>query len=95
MLATNGNSLHRPVIKVLVGTALLLLIPLVAMQFTSEVNWTLSDFIVAGGLLAGTGLLYVIGASQMRSSRNRTILGVVLGAVLLVVWAELAVGIFH
>lgn len=95
MLATNGNSLQRPVIKVLVGTALLLLIPLVAMQFTSEVNWTLSDFVVAGGLLAGTGLLYVIGASQMRSPRNRTILGVVLGAVLLVVWVELAVGIFH
>ena len=36
---------------------LLLLIPLVAMQFTSEVNWTLSDFVVGGMLLFGTGII--------------------------------------
>ncbi|MGB4972677.1 MAG: hypothetical protein WBO32_08455, partial [Cyclobacteriaceae bacterium] len=35
---------------------LLLLIPLVAMQFTNEVNWTFMDFIVAAILLMGTGL---------------------------------------
>ena len=29
----------------------LLLIPLIAMQFTKEVNWTFFDFFVAGGLL--------------------------------------------
>jgi protein-S-isoprenylcysteine O-methyltransferase Ste14 len=46
---------RRIIIFVLV--VLLLLIPFLAMQFTSEVNWTLSDFLVAGVLLFGTGLL--------------------------------------
>ena len=39
------------------GAALLLALPLVAMQFTSEVNWTASDFVVMGamlGIAAGT-----------------------------------------
>jgi predicted membrane channel-forming protein YqfA (hemolysin III family) len=44
-------------IIIFVGLALLLLIPFFAMQFTYEVNWTLSDFLVAGVLLFVTGLL--------------------------------------
>ncbi|MGK7368692.1 MAG: hypothetical protein ACNS64_00650, partial [Candidatus Halalkalibacterium sp. M3_1C_030] len=39
-------------------TGSLLLIPLIAMQFTDEVVWTLSDFIFAGTLIFGTGLTY-------------------------------------
>lgn len=46
----------RLIIIVLVA-ALLLLISLIAMQFTDQVNWTLFDFIVAGVLLIGTGLM--------------------------------------
>ena len=42
---------------ILITATILLLIPLVAMQFTEEVNWTLADFLVAGVLLYGTGLL--------------------------------------
>ena len=34
---------------IIVGTILLLLILLVAMQFTNEVNWDLTDFVVMGG----------------------------------------------
>lgn len=34
-------------------TATLLLIPLIAMQFTEEVNWNFAYFIVAGALLMG------------------------------------------
>ncbi|MDB5696794.1 MAG: hypothetical protein JWN21_2337, partial [Sphingomonas bacterium] len=34
------------------GVATLLLIPAIAMQFTAEVNWTASDFVVMGVLLA-------------------------------------------
>ena len=32
--------------------AFILLVPLIAMQFTEEVKWTLTDFIIAGGLLS-------------------------------------------
>ena len=38
------------------GTALImLLIPFISMQFTDEVDWTVSDFIVFGAMLAAAG----------------------------------------
>ena len=43
--------------NMLIFVAVILLIPLMAMQFTEEVNWELTDFIVAGVLLLGTGLV--------------------------------------
>ncbi len=45
-------------IGIVLTVVFLLLIPLVAMQFTNEVNWTLSDFVVAAVLLLGTGLIF-------------------------------------
>jgi hypothetical protein len=44
-------------LRVAIATALVLLLPLVAMQFTDEVAWSPFDFAFAGVLLAGTGLL--------------------------------------
>lgn len=41
---------------ILIAAGVLLCIPLVAMQFTNEVNWDGFDFIVAGILLLATGL---------------------------------------
>ncbi len=79
---------------VVFGTALILLIPLVAMQFTSEVAWDLADFAAAAILLTGTGVAFVLSRRLVRSPRNRALVGVALAAALLLVWAELAVGIF-
>lgn len=86
--------LMRDLIRVVLGTALILLAPLVAMQFTTEVAWTLLDFAVAGGLLIGTGLMYVILTRNTVENRKRFAIGFVLGALLALVWFELAVGIF-
>ncbi|GGD75351.1 hypothetical protein GCM10011514_44120 [Emticicia aquatilis] len=79
---------------ILSAAGLLLLLPLVAMQFTSEVNWTLSDFVIAGILLFGTGGLIELAIRKINqvSLRVWVILGILL--VLFLVWAELAVGIF-
>jgi hypothetical protein len=74
--------------------ALLLLVPLVAMQFSDEVNWTRSDFVVAGVLLFGSALIYELATKNMTSTKNRLALGIVVAAVLLWLWAELAVGVF-
>ena len=72
----------------------LLSLPLIAMQFTNEVNWSPADFIVAGVLLVGTGLFCELVMRKVKTTRKRVILiGVVL-LVLLLVWIELAVGIF-
>ena len=48
---------NKRLIVILLAISMLLLIPLIAMQFTDEVNWTLFDFVIAGALLFGTGLL--------------------------------------
>lgn len=79
---------------ILSAAGFLLLLPLVAMQFTNEVKWTFSDFVVAGILLFGTGGLIelVIRKINQVNLRVWVILGILL--LLFLVWVELAVGIF-
>jgi hypothetical protein len=79
---------------IVVTIAILLLIPFIAMQFTNEVNWSVSDFMVAGVLLLGTGLLCELVMRKVKNIKTRlAICGVILLA-LLIIWIELAVGIF-
>ncbi|MDB5225530.1 MAG: hypothetical protein JWL87_482 [Candidatus Adlerbacteria bacterium] len=80
---------------IVLGTAAILAVPLIAMQFTHEVDWDLTDFITIGILLLGTGLAYEFAARKVGSARNRLILGGVFLAALLIIWADLAVGIFN
>jgi hypothetical protein len=80
---------------ILIGIALLLTIPLIAMQFENGVHWTEFDFIVAGILLFGTGLLCELVMRRVKKMSNRiAICGGVLVA-LAIIWVELAVGIFN
>ncbi len=86
-------TLTKSIIRVALSTALLLLIPLVAMQFNTGVTWTLFDFVVAGILLFGAGLLFVLIARLGNNSAYRLAVGVAVAAGLLLVWANLAVGL--
>ncbi|MFO7830228.1 MAG: hypothetical protein R6V23_16525 [Bacteroidales bacterium] len=79
---------------ILLGIAFVLLIPFVAMQFTDEVNWTLSDFIIAGALLASTGLMCEIAIRKISNIMYRTAVYIAILLIVLSIWAELAVGIF-
>ncbi len=72
----------------------LLLIPLVAMQFTNEVNWSLSDFAIAGFLLFGTGLACEFSLQNTRKTTYRLAICGGLLLLLCLLWLELAVGIF-
>lgn len=75
------------------ATCLALLVPLLAMRFTAEVKWSITDFVVMGTLLFGTGSLFVLVAR--RAPRKYWLAtGVVFAAGFFYVWAELAVGIF-
>lgn len=74
--------------------AFLLLLPLIAMQFSNEVDWNIFDFVVMGVLLFGTGFLCEIVLRKVKTFPGRLIL---CGAILLaffLIWAELAVGVF-
>lgn len=90
----HASNLRRDLGRVLLGTGVILLLPLAAMRFTREVNWTALDFAVAGVLLAGIGSLYVLLTRKLRTVPQRRIIGGGLLLTLVMVWAELAVGIF-
>jgi hypothetical protein len=90
MLARNA---YRCVVGVALATAFILLLPLLAMQITDEVVWDLADFAVAGALLFGTGLTYVLAARKAGNIAYRFAVGVALAAALILVWMNLAVGL--
>ncbi len=73
---------------------LLLLIPLAAMQFSSEVNWSLFDFVIMGFLLLALG--FSIRFIRNKKSVLKYPLLMIIAVVVLffIIWAELAVGIF-
>lgn len=74
-------------------TVLLLLVPLVAMQFTEEVRWGVGDFFIMGVLIFGSGLFYVLITRRMPNFINRIAMGSAVGSTFLLVWVNLAVGL--
>lgn len=92
------QSFVRPVALLAVVTGALLLIPFIAMKFTHEVNWTGSDFFVAGFLLFGTGFSYILVTRLLAAGTDTTRLfkvttGFALFSGLFLIWSNLAVGI--
>ena len=81
-------------IRILPIVGLLLLIPLIAMQLTNEVNWSFFDFIIMGGMLTITCLLIGIILKKVNNSKNRLILIVTIVMIFFLIWVELAVGLF-
>lgn len=77
------------------AVALILLAPAVAMRFTDEVNWTASDFILAGALLIGGGAVIELVAWRVRYPAVRIGFALFIITIVALVWIEGAVGIFH
>jgi hypothetical protein len=90
-----ARSLYRPLLGVALGTALLLLVPAVAGWLTPEVNWGAEDFAAAAVLLfgAGCGLVFVARRVSGKAARAASFAAIL--TLLGIVWAELAVGLFH
>jgi len=76
------------------AAAFVLLIPLIAMQFTTEVNWTTSDFLIMGVLLFSTAFAIDFVLKKVKTFKSRLILVFGILALLILIWAEMAVGIF-
>ena len=85
---------NNRLIRMTTIVALLLLIPFIAMQFTDEVNWALADFAIAAVLLFATGLLLEWSIRKVSKMEHRVFIGIAILAGFLLLWAELAVGIF-
>jgi hypothetical protein len=73
--------------------ALILLLPLVAMQFTDEVVWDETDFAVMGAMLFGACSAYELAARRTGNTAYRAAVGVAVVAAFILVWINLAVGI--
>ena len=86
--------LGKSLLAVALVTAAILMIPLLAMQFTAEVNWTGVDFLAAGALLVFTGLALTFALRNIRTTKSRLIAAGLIGLGFLYCWAEMAVGIF-
>lgn len=73
--------------------ASLLILPAVAMNFTAEVNWTVSDFLIMGMMIGcvGLGIELVVRATRNNSYRGGAAVALLTG--FLVTWANGAVGI--
>ncbi|MBP6900359.1 MAG: hypothetical protein KBC73_09740 [Burkholderiaceae bacterium] len=83
-----------PVSRVLLVTTLLLMLPLLAMQFSSEVRWGPLDFAAAAALLNAAGLAWLWSRRRWHAARPRRLAALAILLLLAGVWAELAVGIF-
>lgn len=92
-LMNTDNKLLKSTIIVTIITIGLLMIPFVAMQFSTEVDWSIGDFIIAGFLLFGTGFTYVLLTTKVNNGRYKAGIAVGLFAGLFLIWANLAVGI--
>ncbi|RYU79318.1 hypothetical protein [Hymenobacter persicinus] len=83
----------QSILRVALATGLLLLIPLLAQQFVPGMHWSPGDFAAAGLLLFGAGLVAAFVWRQGNSLTYRLGAALAAGAGLLLVWANLAVGL--
>ena len=81
-------------IKILPIVGIILLIPMIAMQFTDEVNWSFLDFIIMGIMLSITGLALGIIIKKIKDYKYRNIFITIIVMIFLLIWAELGVGLF-
>jgi Kef-type K+ transport system membrane component KefB len=93
LMEIKNTKLNEDIACVFVVTALILMVPLVAMQFTLEVNWDITDFIVMGTLLSSVGLLIMLAKRTVKNTNHRVVVILALLAAFLLIWAHLAVGI--
>ena len=80
--------------KIVLIALALLFIPFVAMQFTDNVQWSHGDLIIMGCMLT----LYILTINFALNSlygAKKSLLILILGLLFLLLWAELAVGIFN
>jgi Kef-type K+ transport system membrane component KefB len=85
---------NKRLLLILALIAVLLLTPLIAMQFTTEVNWDSADFIIMAVLLLTTGLVCELILRKFKTFKSRILICGVVLFLFFLIWAELAVGIF-
>lgn len=79
---------NKRLFGIVLAVAILLLIPLIA-----GFPWSRTDFIIAGVLLLGTGLLCEVVLRTVKKIEIRIAIVAAILLALFIIWAELAVGL--
>ena len=73
----------------------LLLIPLIAITITDVINWSVFDFIIMGFLLIFLSIGINFVSNRIKNLKNRILYIGILVLIFMLIWAELAVGLFE
>jgi len=74
-------------------TGAVLLVPLIAMQFTEQVNWKIGDFVVAAAMVLFASLIYFHITQRQRKQTNNLFWGLLIGFLFISLWVVLAIDI--
>jgi hypothetical protein len=88
------NIMHyKSITRISLITLSILMVPLIAMQFTKEVNWQSADFAVFGAMLLSVGLAYEFLAAKMGAFRYKAAMALALVGAFILLWGNMAVGL--
>jgi len=93
MITLHKTMKSKTLIRIILITLAILLIPVFGMKYGSGWHWTLLDFIFAGTLIGGTQLAYEFISKRMAQSSNKIAVGLTLLGMFLLIWVNGAVGI--
>lgn len=98
---TTTRSANKRLFGIILGAIALLSVPVI-LQLTigtgidgNGFNWRFGDFVVFGFLLFSTGLLLELVLRKIKSTSKRILICGAVFFVFLLIWADLAVGIFN
>jgi hypothetical protein len=72
----------------------MLLLPLIGMFFSNEINWSFFDFIIMGILILSLSFSIKQVLKTTKNINYRILIIALILILFLLIWAELAVGIF-
>ena len=81
--------------KIIAGViVVVLMLPLIGMMISENVNWSIADFVIAVILLSIVGLGVDFIFSKLKKRRARILALIIVFMLFAIVWGELAVGLF-
>lgn len=90
--ALNEKSQRR---KIIAGVIVVfLMLPIIGMMISENVNWSIADFVIAAILLSIGGLGVDLIFSKLKTRRARILTLMIVFVLFALVWGELAVGLF-
>lgn len=85
----------KTIFYVLGVTLCLLAIPAIGMCFFNDIHWGVLDFLVMGSMFFITAISVSIVWKKVTRKKLRAVMTLLIVFLFLVIWAELAVGLFN